>query len=136
MLRLKTILRCLLGGLFLFAGVAHFLVPDKFLRIMPPYVPWHEALVAASGAFEIVLGLLVLIPHTAPLAAWGLIALLVAVFPANIHMALHTDRYPEFEPVVLWVRLPLQGVLIVWAYWYTKTARSRDGFAAPKSSID
>ena len=116
---LKTIMRALLGGFFVLAGVGHFARPEKYIRIMPLYIPWHEEMVAISGAFELVLGLLVLIPRTAPLAAWGLIVLLVAIFPANLHMALHSELYPEFPPAALWVRLPLQGVLILWAYWYT-----------------
>jgi uncharacterized membrane protein len=70
--------------------------------------------------FEVAPGILVLIPkYTAP-AAWGLIALLIAVFPANLHMALNAELYPSLSPIALWLRLPLQGVLIAWAYWYTR----------------
>ena len=87
--------------------------------MMPPYVPFHLAMVQLSGVAELALGLLLLIPRTAPLAAWGLIALLVAVFPANLQMALHPETFPEFNPVTLWLRLPLQPVMIAWAYWYT-----------------
>ncbi len=121
--RLKTVMRYTLGGLFILAGILHFLSPDKYLRIMPPYLPWHPELVAVSGAFEVALGVLLLFPRAAALAAWGLIALLIAVFPANIHMAINTELYPEFPPTALWIRLPLQGVLIAWAYWYTRPSR-------------
>jgi uncharacterized membrane protein len=87
---------------------------------MPPYLPWHLELVYASGFFEIVLGILLLVPKKSSLAAWGLIALLIAVFPANVHMALNTALYPAIDPVLLWLRLPLQGVLIAWAYLFTR----------------
>jgi uncharacterized membrane protein len=118
---LKAVMRWLLGVFFVLAGLAHFARPDFYARIVPPYLPWPLALVYLSGACEVVLGALVLVPRCAAPAAWGLIALLVAVFPANIHMALNPDLYPEFSPAALWVRLPLQGVLIAWAYWLTRT---------------
>lgn len=88
---------------------------------MPPYLPWHLELVYLSGLLEILLGAMLLIPRYTTLSAWGLIALLIAVFPANIHMALNSDQYPSMSPLVLWLRLPLQGVLIAWAYWFTRT---------------
>jgi len=107
------------AALFVAAGVAHFARPDVYLRIMPPYLPYGRALVLLSGGFEVVLGLLLLVPATSRLAAWGLIALLVAVFPANVHMYLHADRFP-LSPTLLLLRLPLQAVLIFWAYAYTR----------------
>jgi uncharacterized membrane protein len=73
-----------------------------------------------SGFFEIALGTLLLLPRQQRIAAWGLIALLIAVFPANIHMAVHAELYPAISPAMLWARLPLQGVLMAWAYWYTR----------------
>jgi uncharacterized membrane protein len=118
--RFKRVLRWLLGILFVLAGANHVVHADFYMKIMPPYLPWHRELVALSGVAEIMLGALVLLPRCQVLAAWGLIALLIAVFPANLHMALHTELYPEFSPVILWARLPLQGVLIAWAYWYTR----------------
>ena len=87
---------------------------------MPSSLPWHRELVGLSGLLEVVLGVLVLVPRVAVPAAWGLIALLVAVFPANVHMALNARMYPEFAPVALWARLPVQGVFIAWAYWFTR----------------
>ena len=87
---------------------------------MPPYLPWHYELVLISGVFEILGGVALLIPRLQVVAAWGLIALLVAVFPANIYMAQHPELYPVIPPTVLWARLPLQGVFILWAYWYTR----------------
>ena len=90
---------------------------------MPPYLPWPAALVYVSGAAEFVLGVMLCIRHTERLAAWGLIALIVAVPPANLHMAIHADLYPQYSPAILWVRLPLQGALIAWAFWYTRPRR-------------
>lgn len=116
-------MRWLMGILFILAGVNHFLRPDFYIKIMPGYLPWHRELVYLSGVFEIVLGVLLLIPRWRRLAAWGLIALLIAVFPANIHMALNAVQYPRFNEVLLWIRLPLQLVLIAWAYWYTKSTQ-------------
>ena len=121
---LKTILRVAMAAFYVFAGVNHFTRASFYLRMMPPYVPWHLAMVQISGVAEIALGLLMLIPQTSALAAWGLIALLVAVFPANLQMALHPETFPEFRPAMLWFRLPLQAVLMAWAYWYTRATVS------------
>lgn len=114
--------RWALGLFFVAAGAAHFAVPEVYERIVPPYLPSPRRLVYLSGAAEVALGLLVLVPRTAPLAAWGLIALLVAVFPANVHMAAHPDNFPHFPPAALWARLPVQAALIAWAYRYTRSA--------------
>ncbi len=116
----KLVTKWLCGVLFVAAGVNHFVRPDFYVRIVPPYLPWPRELVLVSGVAEVLLGVLLLIPRTTVLAAWGLIALLIAVFPANLHMALHTGQYPEVPARALWLRLPLQGVLIAWAWWYTR----------------
>lgn len=113
-------MKWLLGFLFIVAGISHFVWPRFYVKIMPPYLPWHLPLVYLSGVAEVILGVLVLIPRYTVLAAWGLIALLIAVFPANLHMAMHPELYRRISPVALWLRLPLQGVLIAWAYWYTR----------------
>jgi uncharacterized membrane protein len=120
MRRIKLVLKYLLALFFVLAGLNHFRNPDFYVNIMPPYLPWHLFLVYLSGFFEIALGALLLVPRRERIAAWGLIALLVAVFPANIHMAIHAELYPEYSPIALWARLPLQGVLIAWAYWYNR----------------
>lgn len=125
MKRIDAVLEAVFGLFFVGAGVNHFLATGFYLRMMPAYVPWHVALVYLSGVAEIALGLLLLIPKTSTLAAWGLIALLMAVFPANLQMALHPDTFPEFSVAGLWMRLPLQGVLIAWAYWYTRPRTGR-----------
>jgi uncharacterized membrane protein len=103
------------------AGLNHFVSPDFYVHMMPPYLPAHLALVYLSGIAEVVLGALLLVPRWWRLAAWGLIALLVAIFPANLHMALHPELFASVaSPGLLWLRLPLQAGLIVWAWWYTR----------------
>lgn len=116
----RNAFRLLFSLLFVGAGINHFANPQFYLRMMPPYLPLHAFLVQASGVCEIALGLLLAWPRTSRVAGYGLIALLIAVFPANIHMATHTQDFPEFSPFGLYFRLPIQGLLIWWAYIYTK----------------
>ena len=116
---LKSTFRVVLALFFVGGGVNHFVRTGFYLRMMPLYVPFHLAIVQASGVAEIGLGILLLIPATTAVAAWGLIALLVAVFPANLQMALHPETFPEFSSRALWLRLPLQGAMIAWAWWFT-----------------
>ena len=120
MSKLKTLSRYLLGVFFIAAGINHFWHTAFYVAIMPPWLPWHLALVYLSGAAEIGLGALLLFSRWQMLASWGLIALSLAVFPANIHMALHPELFPQFTPIGLWLRLPLQIVLITWIGWYTR----------------
>lgn len=105
------------------AGLYHFINPAFYLRMMPPYLPWHLFLIYLSGFFEVALGALLLVPKYTRLAAWGLIALRIAVFPANIHMALNPQLFPDIPPVALWLRLPLQALFILWSYWFTGDVR-------------
>ena len=121
MRKLKTILKYLLCVFFVAAGLTHFINPAFYLKIMPPYLPWHLFLVYLSGFFEVTLGVLLLAPMFTRLAAWGLIALLIAVFPANIQMAINPQLYPDISPAALWLRLPLQAVFIAWSFWYTRS---------------
>lgn len=111
--------KLLFATLFVVAGFAHFRATGFFMRIMPPYLPHHRELVLVSGVFEILLGVALLIPATSRAAAWGLVALLIAVFPANIHLYQHRDQFPLPFAVHL-LRLPAQGLLIWWAYAYTR----------------
>lgn len=120
MKKTKSILKYVFAFLFIFAGVKHFTNTDFFMSIMPPYLPWHLAIVYISGVVEIILGIALLVKKLQTIAAWGLIALLIAVFPANIHMAINSELYPQFSSTALYIRLVLQGVLVLWAYWYTK----------------
>jgi len=116
---IRLIFKGLLALLMVTAGIGHFLNPDFFLKIMPPYLPFHRELVYLSGLFEIALGISLLIPKLSHLAGWGIIALLIAVFPANIYLYQHQEIVPA-SPSVHFVRLILQAVLIFWAYCYTK----------------
>ncbi len=104
-----------LAFIMVVAGVYHFVNPQVYLQIMPKYLPWHLALVLISGLLEIVFGLGLLTKFSRE-AAWGLIALLIAVFPANVNMALHPELTPQISSLLLWLRLPLQVVLIWWAW--------------------
>ncbi|MFP2957658.1 DoxX family protein [Myxococcus sp. 1LA] len=115
----KLVLQYVLALLMVAAGLNHFRAPRMYERIMPPYLPFHGPLVFWSGVAEVLLGVGLAIPQTSRLAAWGLIALFVAVFPANLYMVQHPERFRKIPPALLWLRLPLQGVLILWAWWYT-----------------
>ena len=122
---LRTVVRVLFAAFFIVAGVTHFTNRDFFTSIVPPYLPGPTALVYVSGVAEILLGALLMLPRMAKLAGWGLIALLIAVFPANVHMALNSSLYPASSPTALWIRLPLQGVLVAVAYWLARPAVAR-----------
>lgn len=119
----RRVLKWLLGVLFVIAGANHFLNTPFYLNIMPPYLPWHTALVYVSGVAECVLGAMLCTRRGERLAAWGLIALIIAVTPANVHMAMHPELYPQYSPVLLWLRLTLQGALIAWVYCYARAPR-------------
>lgn len=106
--------------LYAAAGINHFINPDFYKKIMPPYLPWHYTLIYISGVCEIVLGALLLPERTRPWAAWGIIALLVAVFPANVQMLLDYQRDQHPYLWIAMLRLPLQLLLIWWAFQYTK----------------
>lgn len=107
-------LRLLTVG-FLAAGLLHFLAPEGYVGIVPSYLPDARTLVYVSGAAEIAGGVGLAVPRLRRAAGWGLIVLLVAVFPANLDMALHPERH-SIPETLLWARLPLQGVLIWWVH--------------------
>jgi uncharacterized membrane protein len=113
--------RVLLAILFLLAGSLHYLVPQTYLKIMPPFLPAPLALLRISGAAEILGGLGLFVPSTRHAAAWGLVALLVAVLPANIYMVVDHGRFASIPLWALWLRLPLQIPLVYWAWLYTRT---------------
>ncbi len=127
MTKLQLRMRWVLSALLVTIGIAHFSHASIFASIVPPYLPYPLALVYVSGVIEIGLGVLLSIPRTQRFAAWSLIALFIAVFPANVHMALHPELEivgkPEWMPqpsaTAAWLRLPLQFVLIYWAWGYT-----------------
>lgn len=115
-MRLVAIL--LVAAYFLFGGVMHFINADFFVAIMPPYLPYHLEIVWISGVFEILGALGLLLPRTRLLAGYGLIALTVAVTPANIHMAMNPDLFPDVPLAFLYIRLLLQ-LLLLWLIWYS-----------------
>jgi uncharacterized membrane protein len=112
-----------MAAFYCFAGVNHLLNPEFYLAIMPPGLPAPEWLNVASGLAEIVLGVYILEPRTRVLAAWGIIALLVAVFPANVYVATENvgaDGPGTGSMLANWIRLPFQLVFVLWAWWYTR----------------
>lgn len=118
----KTIARWLLALGVITAGTLHWLTPHPFVQMISTFLPYPLELVYISGFFEILGGVGLLIPRVSRAAAWGLILLFIAVFPANINMAVNDlviDGLPH-NLVAYWLRLPLQGVLIAWAWWFTK----------------
>lgn len=125
MLIFKQILKWIFAAAFILAGANHFINPNFYLKIMPPFLPAPLFLNYLSGVFEIVFGVLLLIPKFTRIAAYGLIALLFAVFPANIYMAASAEVFPEYSRTALFLRLPLQFVLIALAFWFTKPAREK-----------
>jgi uncharacterized membrane protein len=120
----KSISKYLLAIFMIVAGMMHFVNPAFFLKAMPPYLPLHKELVLVSGVCEILLGILLLVPKTSRLAAWGVVALLIAVFPANLYVFQHQDILPA-PPIVHLLRLPLQGVFVLWAYWHTRPTEKK-----------
>ncbi len=109
-----------MAAIYIGAGINHFIHPATYIKIMPPWINWSYAIVIISGVFEILFGLLLIPPRSRQMAAWCIIGLLVAVFPANIQMMLN---YLHENNPLLWLavlRLPLQLVLIRWAYLFTK----------------
>ena len=122
--RVKVFSMYAMAAGLIYIGVNHFIDPDFFLKIMPPYLPWHLELVYISGFFEILLGVLLLVKKYRYYAGWGLIFLFIAVYPANIYLAFNEapQKALDISPFVAsWVRLPLQFVIIAMAYWYTKS---------------
>lgn len=116
---MKAASKFILAILMVAAGIMHFADPDFYIKIMPPYIPWHRELVFLSGAIEVALGLLLLIPRATRIAAWGVIGLLIAVFPANLYLYGNQELLPA-PAFIHFVRLPLQAVFIFWAYQHTK----------------
>lgn len=114
----RIISRGLLAFFFVVAGANHFRAPEIYLGMMPPWLPWPLTLVQVSGVAEILGGIGALVPCTRRFSGWGLMVLLVAVFPANLHVALQ-GRMPgfDFSPLILWLRLPLQILLLGWVWW-------------------
>lgn len=128
MRRTQSMLRLLAAALFVVAGANHFRNPDFYAKIIPPIFPARRTLVAVSGVCEIIGGLCLLIRRLRTAAGWGLLALLVAVFPANVYMAVAPQGLPHGNlPIwLLWLRLPMQAVLIGWVWWVSLARPSSD----------
>ena len=112
--------RILLAVLFVVAGLIHFVKPGMYVKIMPPMLPAPFALVYLSGLAEILGGIGLLVPATRQAAAWGLVDLLVCVWPANVYMAMRPELFPGIPVWALWARVPLQVPMILWALRYTR----------------
>lgn len=114
----RVVFRWILAAFFIAAGTNHFRVPGAYIAMIPPWLPWPAGLNLIAGVCELMGGIGVLLPPMRLAAGWGLIALLVAVFPANLHVAL-IGRMPgfSFSQAILWLRLPFQAVLIAWVAW-------------------
>ena len=138
MINFKELFRVILAVSLIIVGVTHFTVPDQYARIVPPQLPYPVGLVYLSGFYEILGGIGLLVPPVSQAAAWGLIALFIAVFPANINMAVNhikIDHIPDSN-LLQAVRLPFQAVFIAWAWLYTKPADlEKQASIIPKSLI-
>jgi uncharacterized membrane protein len=126
---LRVVLRWMLALFFIVAGANHFRSPQIYLGMMPPWLPWPEGLNAICGAAEMLGGAGLIAPWdwARRWAGWGLLALLVAIFPANLHVAIQ-GKMPGFgfSPTVLWWRLPFQAVFMVWVWWVSLAKRRSD----------
>ncbi|MEQ8524276.1 hypothetical protein [Gracilimonas sp.] len=114
-----TFHRYFIGAIFILAGLLHFLKPGIYISIMPDYIPYHKAMVYISGVAEVIGGIGFMIPELRTYAAWGLILLLIAVFPANIDMAWKGFKNHGLT-LYTWLligRLPLQFLILYWVYW-------------------
>ena len=122
-LDLKFISVVIMSVFYVSVGISHFTNPFLYLQIIPPGLPYKLALVYISGFFEILGGIVVLVPKLRALARWGLISLLIAVFPANIYMAMNPNLFPDFSQALLYFRLSLQFVFIFWVLKATEMVR-------------
>ena len=118
--KIKTLSIIIMSLFYIGVGTNHIINPNWFVRIIPPILPFKIAIVYISGIFEIILGSLLIFPKTRYIAGWGLIILLLAVYPANIYVALTNGEAMDITPLIAWGRLPFQFVLIGLAYWHSK----------------
>jgi uncharacterized membrane protein len=136
--RLKEIFRAILSVSIIVVGITHFVKPLEYASIVPPQFGDRLAMVYISGFFEILGGIGLLIPFVSVAAAWGLIALFIAVFPANIYQAIHSipiEGIPH-HPLFYWFRLPFQAVFIAWAWLYTKKPEKQPGASSVESLVE
>ena len=114
----KSISIFIMSSFYIMVGLSHFKNPKWYLQIIPPVLPLKLELVYLSGIFEIILGLLLLFKNTRPLAGWGLIILLIAVYPANIYLAITNGEAMGTSSLIAWGRLPIQFIFISLASWH------------------
>ncbi|MBL0274302.1 MAG: DoxX family protein [Chitinophagaceae bacterium] len=127
MVKRKKISLSIMAAFYVLAGVNHFINPVFYKKIMPPGLPGHYPLIYISGISEIILGVLLIPQQTRKWAAWGVILLLVAVFPANVQMMLnYRDQQNPYLGLAI-LRLPLQLLLLGWAYGFTKSSYNKNG---------
>ena len=110
----------ILAAFWIAGGINHFAMPRTYEAIMPDYVPMHREMVLWSGVAEVIGGAAVIPPRTRRFARWWLLGVLAAVFPANVHMTMHPERYKQVPPLALWARLPLQFVAAWWVWKATE----------------
>ena len=111
---------------FFGGGIGHFLNTDFFVAIVPPWVPYPLAAVYVSGLIEILLAVLLFVKKIRPMVGWGIIALTLAVTPANVHMWMHPELFPEVSPDLLGIRLIIQVFLIALIWWSTRLDSDKD----------
>ena len=116
----KLITIYLMSIFYVQIGIKHFTKVDWFMQIMPPYLPWHKELVYLSGFFELLFGFLLINPQTRFLAGWGLIFVMITVFPANLYLAVSDGEVMGISKELAWGRLPFQYVFIGLAYWHSQ----------------
>ena len=109
-----------MGVFYISIGISHFTSPIWYVQIVPPYLPYKLELVYISGLFEILFGVMLLFKKTRFLAGWGLILLLIAVYPANIYLAQTNGAAMNTTPLIAWGRLPVQFIFVGLAYWHSK----------------
>jgi uncharacterized membrane protein len=120
---LKKISLIIIAGFYVLAGINHFRSPDSYIRIIPAYLPAPHLLNLLAGIFEIVFGLMLIFKQTRKMAAWGIILMLIAFLPVHIDMIIHAPvMLGNFKvtSLIAWLRIPLQELLILWAWWYTR----------------
>ena len=115
-----------LSFLFVNIGIDHFVNPDFYRNIMPAYLPMHTEAIYISGFFEILGGVAILFPKLRSMAGWGLVLLLIVVFPVNIHMAVNPNLFPDIPLSFLYIRLVLQFIIIYWTYFATQLSPQKD----------
>ncbi|MDZ7899746.1 MAG: DoxX family protein [Arcicella sp.] len=104
--------------LYIVAGVYHFVKPKFYLYMMPSYIPAHKLMVSLSGVAEIIFGVMLLFPQTRSVGAWGIILMLISFFTVHIYMLTDEAKFYKIPKIFRWIRIPLQFLLIWWAYSY------------------